>query len=49
MTLPEETQPAATATMPDGSEIAGTGLDGEALSIAELRGRPVLVNVWSSW
>ena len=27
----------------------GTGLDGEPISFAEFRGRPLLVNVWSSW
>ena len=36
---------AATAT----PEIAGETLDGEALSLGDLRGRPVVVNVWSSW
>ncbi|HSF61948.1 MAG TPA: hypothetical protein VLA69_09655 [Gaiellaceae bacterium] len=29
--------------------IAGRSLDGEPLSLAGYRGRPVLVNVWSSW
>ena len=29
--------------------ITGTGLDGEPISFAEFRGRPLLVNVWSSW
>jgi hypothetical protein len=29
--------------------IEGMGLDGELLSSEELRGHPVLVNVWSSW
>jgi hypothetical protein len=30
-------------------KIAGTTLDGKRLSIAQLRGKPVIVNVWSSW
>ncbi|MEJ7566641.1 MAG: hypothetical protein WKF41_00075 [Gaiellaceae bacterium] len=30
-------------------DISGSGLDGEALSIADFRGKPVFVNVWSSW
>jgi hypothetical protein len=29
--------------------ISGTTLDGKRLSLAALRGKPVLVNVWSSW
>ena len=30
-------------------DISGAGLDGEALSLADFRGKPVFVNVWSSW
>ena len=48
--------PIATPTTPppapapgNGPEIRGTGLAGEALDIAEFRGKPVFVNVWSSW
>jgi len=33
----------------NGPDISGTGLDGEALSVADFRGKPVFVNVWSSW
>jgi len=29
--------------------IAGVTLDGKRLSLASLRGKPVLINVWSSW
>lgn len=29
--------------------IAGTTLDGKRLSLSALRGKPVVVNVWSSW
>jgi hypothetical protein len=29
--------------------IAGVTLDGKRLSLAKLRGKPVLINVWSSW
>jgi hypothetical protein len=32
-----------------GTEIAGETLDGERLSLADFRGEPVFVNVWSSW
>jgi cytochrome oxidase Cu insertion factor (SCO1/SenC/PrrC family) len=28
---------------------AGKTLDGKRLSLATLRGKPVLINVWSSW
>jgi hypothetical protein len=44
----EEAAPPPTTEASQGT-IAGTGLDGEPVSIADLRGRPVLVNVWSSW
>ncbi|WP_307807850.1 TlpA family protein disulfide reductase [Nocardioides xinjiangensis] len=30
-------------------ELTGTDLDGEEVDLAELRGRPVVVNVWASW
>jgi hypothetical protein len=30
-------------------ELEGRTLDGEQLSLAELRGTPVFVNVWASW
>ncbi|HEU5206215.1 MAG TPA: hypothetical protein VFT94_01280 [Gaiellaceae bacterium] len=29
--------------------IAGRSLDGARLALTDFRGRPVLVNVWSSW
>ena len=38
-----------TSARPPAPAIAGTTLDGERLSLASFRGRPVLVNVWSSW
>ena len=37
--------PAATPKPP----IAGATLAGKRLSLADLRGRPVVINVWSSW
>lgn len=41
---------AATAAEPrPAPPIAGITLDGKRLSLASLRGRPVVVNVWSSW
>ena len=49
--------PPATVTEPsaEGSSreaappLAGVSLDGEAIALGDFRGRPVLVNVWSSW
>jgi hypothetical protein len=43
----------ATAT-PDATRrpapaLAGVTLDGKQLSLAKLRGKPVFINVWSSW
>ena len=32
-----------------GSEITGESLDGEHVSLADFRGKRVLLNVWSSW
>jgi hypothetical protein len=29
--------------------IAGTTLDGKRLALADLGGKPVVINVWSSW
>ncbi len=29
--------------------IEGVSLDGDAISLSDFRGRPVLINVWSSW
>jgi hypothetical protein len=39
-------EPLAAAAKPP---IAGKTLDGKRLSLASLRGKPVLINVWSSW
>ncbi|MCP9487110.1 MAG: hypothetical protein MSC30_14775 [Gaiellaceae bacterium MAG52_C11] len=46
-----ETEQGEAAPPPGGSgpRIAGTGLGGEALSVADFRGKPLFVNVWSSW
>jgi hypothetical protein len=41
--------PATTAAPADGAPLAGAGLDGERVSLADFRGKPVFVNVWSSW
>ncbi len=47
-TTQPETPPAAT-TAPGASAVAGTTLDGEPISLDDFRGKPVFVNVWSSW
>ena len=39
----------AAASAGNGPGIAGAGLDGTRVDVADLRGRPVFVNVWSSW
>jgi hypothetical protein len=44
-----EPQPVDTVSSPTAPAIEGTTLDGDRLDVADLRGRPVLVNVWSSW
>ena len=43
----ETTAPATTATAT--KAVAGTTLDGEPISLDDFRGKPVVVNVWSSW
>lgn len=39
----------ALAAPPPAPALAGVTLKGKRLSLADFRGRPVLVNVWSSW
>lgn len=46
---PEATQPAPSADRPAAPAVEGVGLAGEHVSLADLRGSPVFVNVWSSW
>jgi len=45
----ETSMPAASAPQAEGSPVAGTTLDGEPVSLVDFRGKPVFVNVWSSW
>ncbi len=40
---------AGASTAKQAPPIAGTTLDGKRVTLASLRGRPVLINVWSSW
>ena len=42
-------RPIATQAARVAPEISGTSLDGETISLGDFRGRPVVVNVWSSW
>lgn len=44
-----ETSERATTGAGGGPQIAGTGPDGTRVDVADLRGKPVFVNVWSSW
>jgi hypothetical protein len=47
---PAETTPAAEAAgRPQAPPIEGVSLDGDRIALADLRGKPVFVNVWSSW
>jgi hypothetical protein len=46
VTVAETSAPAGRPAAP---ELEGTSLEGESISLGDLRGRPVLVNVWSSW
>jgi hypothetical protein len=40
---------ALSAPRPAAPPLSGTTLDGKRLALAELRGKPVMINVWSSW
>jgi len=49
---PTETAPAPTPPPTQARQappVAGVTLDGASLSLADFRGKPVFVNVWSSW
>ena len=43
------TPSAGAASRPKAPPIVGKTLDGKRLALALFRGRPVLINVWSSW
>jgi uncharacterized protein YceK len=30
-------------------QLSGTSLDGDPIALVDFRGRPLLINVWSSW
>lgn len=40
---------AGAAPRPKAPAIAGLTLEGKRITLAQFRGRPVLINVWSSW
>jgi hypothetical protein len=46
---PPPQAPPADTNAASAPRIEGMTLDGERLSLADFRGRPVFVNVWSSW
>lgn len=41
--------PASGAQRPKAPPISGKTLAGKKLSLAKFRGKPVMINVWSSW
>jgi hypothetical protein len=47
--LTETAAAPADPTRQQAPQIAGTSLEGDAIALGDFRGRPVLVNVWSSW
>lgn len=47
-TTTPETQPVV-ADREQAPMLEGASLAGEAIALADFRGRPTLVNVWSSW
>ena len=51
---PQQTTTVAESPMPDSNReaappLAGESLRGDAIALGDFRGRPVLINVWSSW
>jgi hypothetical protein len=42
-------QPISTSVARAAPDLAGTTLAGETIALGDFRGRPVVVNVWSSW
>ncbi len=48
---PRETTepPAQSSSRQAAPPLSGVTLDGDAIAIGDFRGRPVLINVWSSW
>ncbi|MFN0152784.1 MAG: TlpA family protein disulfide reductase [Gaiella sp.] len=43
------TATAVAAERPPAPKISGITLEGKRISLAQFKGRPVMLNVWSSW
>jgi hypothetical protein len=41
--------PAAASTREPAPPLSGESLSGETIALQDFRGRPLLINVWSSW
>jgi cytochrome oxidase Cu insertion factor (SCO1/SenC/PrrC family) len=41
--------PASASTRKPAPPLSGESLDGERIALGDFRGRPLLINVWSSW
>jgi hypothetical protein len=41
--------PAAASTREPAPPLSGESLGGETIALRDFRGRPLLINVWSSW
>lgn len=41
--------PASTPTREAAPSLSGQSLGGEPITLGDFRGRPVMINVWSSW
>jgi hypothetical protein len=41
--------PAAASTRELAPPLSGESLSGETIALGDFRGRPLLINVWSSW
>lgn len=46
---PSSTNASPADDRPAAPPIEGTTLEGDRMALSDFRGRPVLVNVWSSW
>ena len=46
---PETASPPPPTSARQAPDIEGVTLDGERVSLADYRGRPVFVNVWAAW
>jgi hypothetical protein len=48
-TIETSEPPAAASTREPAPAISGESLGGETIALGAFRGRPLLINVWSSW